>query len=247
MAALNLRLSAPEVLIDITGLAALSGIRVAGNRLRIGALTRHREVETSELVARYAPLIAQAMPHVAHPAIRNRGTFGGSIAFADPAAELPACVVALGAEIEIAGTAGRRRERAEDFFVGVYETRLQPSEVVTAVEVPMLSPGFRSAFAELARRHGDYAMVGLAAHGRCQSGRWSELRLAFFGAGPKPMRASRAEARLVGANLAAAAIAQAKSDLVEDLDPFDDIHATASTRLYLAGVLLERVVSILVK
>jgi aerobic carbon-monoxide dehydrogenase medium subunit len=247
MAALNLRLSTPEVLIDITGLTELSGIRVVGDRLRIGALTRHREVETSDLVNRHAPLIAQAMPHVAHPAIRNRGTFGGSIAFADPAAELPACVIALGAEIEIAGAAGRRRLRAQDFFVGLYETALQPGEVVTAVEVPMLAPGFHSAFAELARRHGDYAMVGLAAHGCCQAGRWRELRLAFFGAGPKPLRAQRAEAGLVSTNLNAAAVAQAKFDLAKDLDPFDDIHATAATKLYLAGVLLERVLRALVR
>jgi aerobic carbon-monoxide dehydrogenase medium subunit len=246
MAALNLRLSAPELLIDITGLGELSGISVVGDRLRIGALARHREVETSDLVNRYAPLIAQAMPHVAHPAIRNRGTFGGSIAFADPAAELPACVIALGAQIEIAAAAGRRHLGAEEFFIGVYETALQPGEVVTAIEVPMLAPGFRSTFAELARRHGDYAMVGLAAHGCCQSGRWRELRLAFFGVGPKPMRAVRAEARLVGANLAAQAIAPAKSDLAADLDPFDDIHATAATKLYLSGVLLERVVESLV-
>ena len=247
MAALNLRLSAPEMLIDITGLSELAGISVVGDWLRIGALTRHRELETSDLVKRYAPLIAQAMPHVAHPAIRNRGTFGGSLAFADPAAELPACVIALGAEIEIAGAAGRRRLGAQEFFVGVCETALQPGEVVTAVEVPIPAPGFRSAFAELARRHGDYAMVGLAAHGCCQSGRWSELRLAFLGAGPKPLRAGHAEARLVGANLALETLAQAKSDLARDLDPFDDIHATAATKLYLAGVLLERVVATLVK
>jgi aerobic carbon-monoxide dehydrogenase medium subunit len=247
MAALNLRLSAPEVLIDITGLSELAGIGVVGDRLRIGALARHREVEISDLVNRHTPLIAQAMPHVAHPAIRNRGTFGGSIAFADPSAELPACVIALNADIEIAGAAGRRRLAAQEFFTGVYETALQPGEVVTAVEVPMRAPGFHSAFAELARRHGDYAIVGLAAHGCCQSGRWRELRLAFFGAGPKPLRAVRAEARLVGGNLAAGAVAEAKSDLAEDLDPFDDVHATAATKLYLAGVLLERVVGTLVR
>jgi aerobic carbon-monoxide dehydrogenase medium subunit len=246
MAALNLRLSTPEVLIDITGLSELTGISVVGDWLRIGALVRHCEVERSDLVNRHAPLIAQAMPHVAHPAIRNRGTFGGSIAFADPSAELPACVLALGADIEVAGASGRRRLRAEDFFVGVYETGLRPGEVVTAVEVPMRAPDFHSAFAELARRHGDYAMVGLAAHGCCQSGHWRDLRLAFFGAGPKPLRAARAEARLVDANLAAGAIAQAKADLAKDLDPFDDIHATAATKLYLAGVLLERIVGNLV-
>ena len=247
IAALNLRLSAPEMLIDITGLSELAGISVMGDWLRIGALTRHRELETSDLVKRYAPLIAQAMPHVAHPAIRNRGTFGGSIAFADPSAELPACVLALGAEIEIAGAVGRRRLGAADFFIGVYETALQSGEVVTAVEVPMRAPGFRSAFAELARRHGDYAIVGLAAHGCCQSGRWRELRLAFFGCGPKPLRAGRAEARLLDANLASGALAQAKSDLAKDLDPFDDIHATAATKRYLAGVLLERVVGTLLE
>jgi aerobic carbon-monoxide dehydrogenase medium subunit len=247
IAALNLRLSAPDLLVDITGLTDLSGIDLVGDRLRIGALTRHRDVETSDLVRRHAPLIAQAMPHVAHPAIRNRGTFGGSIALADPAAELPACVVALDAEIEMASPAGTRRLAADAFFRGIYETALRPGEVVTAVELPIIAAGFDSAFAELARRHGDYAMVGVAAHGWSQAGYLRALRLAFFGAGPKPLRARGAEARLVGAALTAERIAQAKSALGHDLDPFDDLQATAATKLHLAGVLLERVLRTLVK
>lgn len=243
IASLNLRLSAPEVLVDITGLKELAGITLVGDRLRIGALTRHREVETSELVRRYAPLIAQAIPHVAHPAIRNRGTFGGSIAFADPAAELPACVVALDAEMEIAGRNGVRRVRAGDFFHGLYETAIRPGEVLTAIEIPVIRPNFRSAFAELARRHGDYAIVGLGAHGCIDGGVVRNLRFVFFGVGLKPVRARHAETILAGRPLDAATIAEAQAALGRDLDPPDDIQASGATKLHLARVLAGRVLT----
>ncbi len=170
IASLNMRLSAPDLLVDINGIKGLDGIARKGKFVEIGALARHAAVERSKLIAQCAPLIALAMPHIGHAAIRNRGTFGGSIAFADPAAELPACLVAMGGEIEIAGSRGKRRVKADAFFKGLFETALKPREMLTAVRVPAADKATRVGFAELARRHGDYAMVGLAASGarHCQ-------------------------------------------------------------------------------
>ena len=149
MPTLNMRLSAPDLLIDINGLAELSGVKLEGNHIRIGALTRHVDVENSSVISEHCPLIASAMPHIAHPAIRNRGTFGGSIALADPAAELPACICALEAKIEVVGEGGERKIEAKDFFTGLYETDLQEGEIVTAVEVPIVASNSRLAFDEL--------------------------------------------------------------------------------------------------
>ena len=238
---LNLRLSAPRVLIDINGLDALAGIEVTGGGLRIGALTRQRAVERSEEVARCAPLIAMAMPHIAHPAVRNRGTIGGSIAYADPAAELPACAVALGAEIELRGRDGDRRVAAADFFRGLYETDLRAGEVVSAVIVPAPGPDARSAFAELARRHGDYALVGVAAHARAADAVLSDVRLVFFGLDVRPVQARAAGAALEGRRVDEKAVADAQAALEEDLQPSGDIHASAATKLHLARVLTGRV------
>ncbi len=136
IATLNMRLSAPKVLIDINGLGALSGITHKSGSVEIGALTRHAEAERSGIVAQHAPLIARAMPHIGHPAIRNRGTIGGSIAFADPAAELPACLLALNGEVDIAGPTGKRTVKADNFFKGLFETAISPREILTAIRVP---------------------------------------------------------------------------------------------------------------
>ena len=241
VATLNMRLSAPEVLVDIGRVPGLAGIEDTGDSLRIGAMTRHADVETSRLVAAHAPLLASAMPHVAHPAIRNRGTFGGSIAFADPAAELPACAVALGAQMTIAGREGRRTVDADSFFRGLYETALGPGEVLTAVEVPKIAPGRRSGFMELARRHGDYAIIGLAAHVEVEAGgRFGGGRLVFFGAGDRPVSAVRAAALLEGEAWSDALAARIADALKEELDPFEDLHADAAMRRHLAGVLARR-------
>src|SRR4030095_12136472 len=149
-----------------TTLFRSDGIARKGRFVEIGALARHAQVERSDIVSRHAPLIALAMPHIGHPAIRNRGTFGGSIAFADPAAELPACVLALGGEIDIAGPKGKRTVKADAFFKGLFATGRLPQEMLTAVRVPAADRNTRVGFAELARRHGDYAIVGLAATAR---------------------------------------------------------------------------------
>ena len=241
MATLNMRLSAPGILVDIGRVPGLAGIEEAGEGLRIGAMTRHADVETSELVAANAPLIASAMPHIAHPAVRNRGTFGGSIAFADPAAELPACAVALGAQMVIAGKGGSRTVDADAFFQGLYETALGPDEVLTAVEVPGIGAGWRSGFLEFARRQGDYAMIGLAAHVEVENGRFGGGRLVFFGVGERPVAAVHSAALLEGEFWSDALGARIAEALKEELDPFEDLNADAAMRRHLAAVLVKRV------
>jgi aerobic carbon-monoxide dehydrogenase medium subunit len=240
--ALNLRLLAPNLLVDIGGLDELKGIAARDGTLRIGALTRHVELERSPEIAKHAPLLKAAVAHVAHPAIRNRGTFGGNLAHADPASEFPACAVALKARVFVAGKQGERSIPAEEFFTGVYETALSPTEVLTAVEVPAMQAGERFSFSELARRSGDYALVGLAARARMQDGAFSDLRLAYFAVGAKPTLAEGAAARLVGQPVGEAAVLQAQAALADDLASQDDLHASAATRLHLARVLLRRAV-----
>jgi len=234
IATLNMRLSAPDLLIDINGIKNLNGIAKKGKYVEIGALARHAQVEHSDVIAKHAPLITLAMPHIGHPAIRNRGTFGGSIAFADPAAELPACLLALGGEIDIAGPRGKRKVKADAFFKGLFETALRPQEMITAIRIPAADKATRVGFAELARRHGDYAIVGLAASARGNGKGLADVRLAYFGVGDTPVRARKAEAALAAGDVDAAVKAL-------DLDPHDDVQATAKTKKHLAGVLLRRV------
>jgi aerobic carbon-monoxide dehydrogenase medium subunit len=229
-------------LIDINRVDALKGIHHSDGMVRVGALTRHVEVMNSPVVAQHLPLIAEAMPHVAHVAVRNRGTFGGSIALADPAAELPACLVALDAVVRVLGRNGPREISAASFFLGIYTTDLRSGEIVTAVVVPPIQPGWRSRFNELARRHGDYALVGLAAHCRVEGSAIAETRLAFCGVGTTPVRASRAEAALAGRRPGAEVMAEAGRALDADLDPPGDVHASAPLRRHLARVLLARAV-----
>jgi aerobic carbon-monoxide dehydrogenase medium subunit len=243
---LNLRLSAPALLIDINGLEELAGIAVEDGVLRIGALTRHRTIEQSSEIARDGPLLKMAMPYIAHPAVRNRGTIGGSIALADPAAELPACAVALRAQIELRGANGPRTVEATGFFRDLYETDLRPGEVVSAVLMPKPEPGYRSAIAEFARRHGDYALVGLAAHARVDGSALDDVRLVFFGVGARPVRAHAAGAVLGGRELDQATVRAAQAALAEDLEPTADVHVSAATKLHLARVLTARVLRQLV-
>jgi len=238
---LNFRVAAPKVLVDVNRIAALAGIKIAKNHVRIGALTRHVELERSADIARHLPLIASAMPHIAHPAIRNRGTFGGGCALGDPAAELPACALALGATFVVAGKRGERRIAAQDFFRGLYATALKTGELLVAAEFPLPKPGYASAFGELARRHGDYAMVGVAAHGSTQGKKFSDMRVVFFGVGDRPTRAAQFERALDGQPAAAKTIDAALTELDADLQPRADLHGSAATKLHLAKVLAGRV------
>jgi carbon-monoxide dehydrogenase medium subunit len=236
IATLNMRLSRPALLIDINGVPGLDAIAVKDGQVELGALVRHAQAERSGELARRAPLIARALPHIGHPAIRNRGTIGGSLAFADPAAELPACLVALGGEFDVEGPHGRRTVKAEHFFKGLFETALTARDVLTAVRLPAANAATRVGFAEFARRHGDYAMVGLAACARADGGQLNDLRLAYFGVGTAPLRARHAEQALAQGELEEAVRA-----LATDLDPPDDVQASGATKIHLAGVLLRRV------
>jgi len=240
--ALNLRLSAPALLIDIGRIEALRGISVQNGMLRLGALTRHAELLAHPLVREHAPLLAEAVAHVGHPAIRSRGTLGGSLANADPAAELPACALALQARLVVDSLRGRRVIAATDFFTGLFSTALADHEILTAVEIDLPWPGDVHGFAELARREGDYAIVGLAAQGRMQRGVFAELRLGYFSVGSKATLAARAAECLIGQSVDEAVMTQSVAALADDLAPHGDLQASAATRLHLARVLLRRVV-----
>jgi len=244
MPAMNLRLISPELLVDIGELTELRGIAVTGDVLRIGALTRHAELARSPDIAAHAPLLTEAIAHVAHPAIRNRGTLGGSLAHADPASELPACMVALNAVIIVRGQAGERRIGAEDFFTGIYETALSAEELLVAVELPVARKNSAYFFHEFARRQGDYAIVGLAAQAIVEGGIFADLRLALFAVGDRPVLAKAAK-KLVGAAVTPVMLSGASAVLGEELDPHDDQQASAAMRRHLAKVLLARCVSAL--
>ena len=254
MATLNMRLSEPSIVIDINAIAALRGIDVvdvSGARmLRIGALVTHSEIEASALVAEHAPLLSLAVPHIAHRAIRNLGTWGGSIAYADPAAEWPACAVALDAVVIVRGSGGERRIAATHFFLDLYTTALGDGEIVVACDIPAHVAGRCCAFEELARRHGDYAIVGLAVAGRLQEGRLHDARLAFLGIGTTPVRARLTEAFLEGRGLDSAvrqtAAAMLAQELTGPLTPLGDLTNTAATKRHLATVLLQRTLASLI-
>ena len=240
--AMNLRLLAPELIVDIGELAELRGVVVRGGVLTIGALTRHADLLKSPEIATHAPLLTDAVAHVAHPAIRNRGTIGGSLAHADPASELPACMLALGATIIARGPSGVRRIAASGFFAGIYETALTPQELLVAVELPVLPKNSTHFFHEFARRHGDYAIVGLAAQALIRDERFADLRLGFFAVGDRPLLAASA-GKLIGVAITPAVLSEASSALDEELDPLEDHQATPAMRRHLAKVLLARCVS----
>ncbi|MCB4768560.1 xanthine dehydrogenase family protein subunit M [Ancylobacter sp. Lp-2] len=241
--ALALRLQAPARLVDIGHIAELRGIAVEAGWLRLGALTRHVDAHDHPLIAAHAPLLALAAPHVAHPAIRNRGTLGGSVALADPASEFPAMMLAMGAEMEIAGPDGTRRVPADAFFVDLYQTALEPGELLVALHIPVARPEHRCAFDEIARRRGDYALVGCGIRLAMSGDVVEEARIALLSVGPTPVRAHAAEATLTGATLDPDAIRHAQAALMDDLDPVDTPEVPAAMRRHLARVLLGRLLA----
>jgi carbon-monoxide dehydrogenase medium subunit len=241
MPAMNLRLLAPELLVDIGALDELRGITRHDGVLSIGALARHVDLQNSPLITTHAPLLKEAIAHVAHPAIRNRGTIGGSLAHADPASELPACVIALDATIVVRGPAGERRIAAEDFFVGIYETALSAEELLVAVEVPLPASNATHYFCEFARRHGDYAIVGLAAQAVVDHQKFAELRPVFFGVGDKAVQVK--VPALLGADVTPKVLSEALRTLAEALDPPEDQQASGAMRRHLSKVLLARCVA----
>ena len=259
LATLNMRLSEPTILIDIGGIAELKGISVQGGMLSIGALVTHSEIEASALVAEHAPLLTAAAPHIAHRAIRNLGTWGGSIAYADPAAEWPACLVALEGTVVLRSAQGERRVAAKDFFIDLYTTALAEGELVTACEVPLRCDADVFVFDELARRHGDYAIVGMALAARRNSASLTDgltagltagltnARLVFLGMGNTPVRAPRCEALLQSKPLTPELIDAAMASLKRELHPMADLTNSIDTKRHLASVLARRALTSLMR
>jgi aerobic carbon-monoxide dehydrogenase medium subunit len=237
---LNLRLAKPSLLVDIKRISALDQLRIERDRLIIGALTRHADVLRSEIVRSHAPLIADALQHVAHPAVRNRGTFGGSLALADPAAELPACAVCLGAEIVATSTKGERHIPADEFFTGLYATSLDEGEIISRVEIPLPVHPWVYLFDEVARRHGDFAVAGLALAVRTERRSIRECRIVLCGVESSPRRMRKAEACLIGADDFTSAAHAARRTLVDDLAALGTGEYPSAYRLHIAGILLER-------
>jgi carbon-monoxide dehydrogenase medium subunit len=239
---MNFRLSQPAVLIDINPLAQCAGVRKAGpETLRIGALTRYRDLERAPATAENLPLIKEALPHIAHPQIRNRGTIGGNLAHADPASEMPAIVLALAGKLHAQSKRGERWIAAADFFAGALRTALEPDEMLTEVELPIARPRSGACFMEVARRRGDFALIGVACtvelddHGRCK-----EARIGLCNAGDGPIFAVAASRSLAGQNIGSAEIADAAALVQGDIDPGGSIHASKDFQRHLAGVLTKR-------
>ena len=238
---MNFRLVSPSIIIDLNRVTELGYLREQDGGLAIGAMTRQSQVEHDHLTASHAPLITETMPFIAHPQIRNRGTFGGCIAHADPAAELPAVAVALDASFKLKSQKGSRSVRAADFFLGLFSTILEPTELLTEIVVPPMPAHSGYAFQEMSRRHGDYALAGVACMLALDDANvCTDARIVLLGLGLQPMDARNAAKQLVGATLTADAILAAAQAVNAEIDPSSDIHASADYRRQLASVLTRR-------
>jgi carbon-monoxide dehydrogenase medium subunit len=240
MPTLNMRLSRPSLLIDINRLDHLAGAIFNGQDVRIGALTRHADVMLSHMVAKYLPLVAEAIPHVAHVAVRNRGTFGGSVALADPAAEMPACLLALGGRLVLQSVRGTREVAAEDYFHGLYQTARETDELLIEALIPPQASDERSSFKELARRHGDFATAGICARVKVRGGTLTNVRLVYFGSEVKPTLAKTAMAAAEGQPWNDATADAVTAALANDLDPMDNLMGKPATKLHWQRVLTKR-------
>lgn len=240
MPMMNFRLVKPSLLVDINHIPDLAGIRQQDGRLRIGALVRHRTTAADPAIARHVPVLHQAMRHVAHLTVRNRGTFCGSVCHADPAAEMPMIALLLDGTVHTATPRGGRRLPAREFFLGPLMTALEPDELVTEIEIDTLPPGTGWGFEEFARRHGDYALAAVAVVVQRRDGRAAAPRIAVMGIGDRPMRLPEAEAALDGSDMGEAAIDAAVDALHAAIAPNADLHASAEYRRHLAGVLAGR-------
>lgn len=237
---LNFRLLRPAVLVDINRIAGLAYIEEDAGGIRIGALTRHFQIETSPLIAKYFPAATAAMAHVAHLAIRNRGTIGGSLSHADPAAELPMLALLLDAELQIVSASGKRTVAARDFFLDALTVDLRGDELLTEIALPKLPPRTGFGFEEVARRHGDFALAAVAATLTVSNGTIARARIALGGVGPTALRASEAEKLLVGHALDDASTERAIAAVRAAIKPETDLHASADYRRHLASVLTGR-------
>jgi len=239
---MNFRLARPTVLVDLNKIPDLANIRDAGDHLAIGAMTRERAIENSDLVRAASPLLHDATLHIGHLPIRSRGTIGGSISNADPAAEYPATALALDATLVAQSVRGERPIAASDFFDGVMTTTLEVDEILTEIRVPKAPPGSGAALVEIARRHGDFALAGVAAQITLEDDRVTDIRLAACGVGPGPIRLTGAENILRDGGLTDTALAAAGRAAADAADPDGDVHATASYRRKMAGVMTRRAV-----
>lgn len=241
---MNFRLAQPRVLIDLNRVAALSFVNDANGVLVLGAMLRQAAAERDHRLSAAVPLLADALPLVGHETIRHRGTIGGTLAHADPAAEIPAVALALGAELVVRSTRGERVISADQFFLGPLMTALEPDEMLIAVRIPRMPPHTGTAFLELSRRHGDFAIVGVAAQVTLdESGRIAQAALALCGVGPTPVRARQAEAALAGAEPTDEQFRAAGALAAQEIDPASDIHASADYRRRIAAVLVRRALS----
>ncbi len=238
--AMNFRVAQPAVLVDLNRVGGLDGIVADAGGLRIGAMARNAAIERSEAARRH-PILAEALHEVAHPQIRNRGTLGGNLSHADPASEMPAVMLALDGRFRLLGARGDREVSAAAFFVAPLTTALEPDEMLAEIVLPALPPRTGTAFLEIARRQGDYAMMGVAAViTRGPDGACAAARIACCSAGPTPMPAPRAAASLIGTRCAEADLAQAASLVREDIAPMGSVQASAAYQRHLAGVLARR-------
>jgi carbon-monoxide dehydrogenase medium subunit len=242
---MNLRLATPGVLVDVNRIAELAGIRANGN-LEIGAVTRQAAVERAAEARAAAPLVIEALRHVAHPPIRSRGTIGGTVAHADPAAEIPAVLLALGGEVVAKGPGGERTIPADELFQGYFTTALQPDELLTAVRFPSQGPGTRTALQEVARKQADFALAGaVVAADVGDDGVCDSARIVLFGVADRPVRATGAEEAVASKPLTdAAVLAEAAQAAAAGIDPSGDAHASAEYRKEVAGVLVRRALAI---
>ena len=239
--AMNFRLARPAILIDINGIEDLAGIRPSTGATRIGSLTRYRALERDGAFARAFPLIGEALPHIAHPQIRNRGTIGGNLSHADPASELPAIAVALRARFRVAAARQERWIEASEFFVGALATDLQADEMLIEVELPLPKPRTGACFMEIARRRGDFAIVGVAAVVTLdERDKCTEVRLAFCGVGETPVDASSVADILIGNALTEQASCDVAASAQAMIEPDGSVQATADYQRHVAGVLTER-------
>jgi carbon-monoxide dehydrogenase medium subunit len=237
---LALRLARPAVLIDINGVAELSGVSAADGWVAVGAMTREYVAEESRLIADTVPLLAAALPLIGHEAIRSRGTIGGSLAHADPSAELPAVALALGAEFVVRNRSGERVVPAAEWFEGFLATSRRADELLVEVRFPTAAPRTGVTFTEVTRRHGDFAIVGLAASLTLSDGAISDARLAFSGVSDVPVRAAMAEELLVGERPSAPLFEEAARRATADLDPPADLHGSSDYRKQVAATLVRR-------
>ena len=240
---LNFRLLRPTLLVDINRIPGLDYVEAREGFVHIGALTRHHTLETSPVIKAHLPIVGAAMRHVAHLAIRNRGTIGGSLAHADPAAELPLMAALLDARIGIQGSKGRRVEPAGSFLVGALTTSLGGDEILTDVAFPMLPAGVGWAFEEMARRRGDFALAAVGVTVAVHDGKATQLRIGLSGVADAPLRAAAAESLLAGRAIDAAAIEEAVTSIRATVEPNRDLHASEDYRRHLVGVLAARAIA----